>query len=78
MRPGEGPVFTEPLKNPADMERLKDIDVNENLKYVMDAISTTRRALEGKVSRQQLPGDLIYELKKSNMPISYPVGNMDF
>lgn len=50
MRPGEGPVFTEPLKNPADMEHLKDINVSEDLKYVMDAISTTRRALDGKVT----------------------------
>ncbi|OQR75187.1 uroporphyrinogen decarboxylase-like [Tropilaelaps mercedesae] len=49
MRPGEGPVFSEPLKNVTDVIRLKDINVNRDLKYVMEAITATRRALEGKV-----------------------------
>lgn len=49
MRPGEGPVFTEPIKEVGDLNRLRDVDVPNDLKYVMEALRTTRHALEGKV-----------------------------
>ena len=44
-----GPVFGKPLESPEDMSALKDVNVGESLSYVFDAISLTRRKLEGKV-----------------------------
>eukprot|EP00116_Pleurobrachia_bachei_P008194 sb/3468456/ len=50
MKPGIGPVFTEPLNTPADMEKLdRNVDVTEKLSYVYEAISLTRCRLEGTV-----------------------------
>jgi uroporphyrinogen decarboxylase len=50
MVPQKGPHFPEPLKTPADLERLKkDVDVDTSLKYVYDAITLTRKKLEGRV-----------------------------
>jgi uroporphyrinogen decarboxylase len=45
---GEGPVIHNPVRNQADVERLKVIDGGE-LDYVADAIRQTRRALNGQV-----------------------------
>ncbi|XP_068098630.1 uroporphyrinogen decarboxylase [Hyperolius riggenbachi] len=50
MEPGRGPVFSEPLKDPEDMKKLKTkIDVVEELGYVFRAITLTRHKLEGRV-----------------------------
>ena len=45
---GEGPVIHNHVRTRADVERLKLIDGSE-LRYVADAISLARRALEGRV-----------------------------
>jgi uroporphyrinogen decarboxylase len=45
----QGPSFPEPLSTPADISRLKDnIDVKQELGYVLDAITLTRHKLDGK------------------------------
>ena len=45
-----GPVFPHPLDTPADLARLPDkVDVDEALGYVFDAITMTRKKLEGEV-----------------------------
>merc|ERR1719187_1245187 len=50
MRPGEGPVFPSPLRDPASLETLGAASaVGEKLQYVYDAISLTRRELKGRV-----------------------------
>lgn len=50
MRAGEGPVLPEPLKNPDDLNRLnKSVNVFEKLDYVGQAITLTRKKLDGKV-----------------------------
>ena len=46
---GRGPVFPEPLKTPADLDRLVVPDVQESLKYVFDALTMTRQELNGRV-----------------------------
>lgn len=50
MLPGKGPHFPEPLDVPGDVSRLKEhVDANTELKYVFDAITLTRKALQGEV-----------------------------
>lgn len=50
MVPGKGPNFPEPLKTPDDMRRLSDnVDIYKELGYVGDAITLTRKKLEGEV-----------------------------
>ncbi|EAU84308.1 uroporphyrinogen decarboxylase [Coprinopsis cinerea okayama7 len=45
-----GPSFPEPLDVPADVEKLrKEVDVNKELGYVFEAITQTRKGLEGVV-----------------------------
>jgi uroporphyrinogen decarboxylase len=46
---GEGPKFEHPIQSADDIRKLPSPDVNESLGYVMDAISLTRRELDGKV-----------------------------
>ncbi len=46
---GEGPKFTRPIESPADVERLPVPDPNQELKYVMDAVSLIRKNLAGRV-----------------------------
>jgi uroporphyrinogen decarboxylase len=46
---GEGPKFERPIRSAEDIRKLPCPDVNESLGYVMDAISLTRRELDGKV-----------------------------
>ncbi len=46
---GEGPKFENPIRSADDIRKLPSPDVNESLGYVMDAISLTRRELDGKV-----------------------------
>ena len=46
----QGPSFPDPIRTPKDLERLKNnVDVNVALKYVFDAITKTRHALQGKM-----------------------------
>ncbi len=47
MKPGEGPHLPEPLRSPADLERLRTPDVRDALGYVFDAIRLIRRELDG-------------------------------
>jgi len=50
MKPGDGPVFTDPLKTPSDLEKLETpVNVEEKLGYVFQAINLTRHKLEGRV-----------------------------
>ncbi|WFD03185.1 uroporphyrinogen decarboxylase [Malassezia obtusa] len=49
MVPGKGPSFPYPLTGPKDMARLKKVDVDKDLGYVMDAITLTRKKLNGRV-----------------------------
>jgi uroporphyrinogen decarboxylase len=49
MNEGKGPIFPSPIKNAADIEKLKNIDPNVELKYVMDAISLTKKNLDNRV-----------------------------
>jgi uroporphyrinogen decarboxylase len=46
---GEGPKFEHPLRTAGDIRNLPSPDIGESLGYVMDAISLTRRELDGKV-----------------------------
>ncbi|CAG0918380.1 unnamed protein product [Notodromas monacha] len=50
MKPGEGPVFPQPLESVEDLSRLKPVSgVNLELDYVFKAITLTRTELNGKV-----------------------------
>ncbi len=46
---GRGPVFPDPLRVPDDLNRLTVPDVQSELKYVFDALTLTRKTLNGKV-----------------------------
>ena len=46
---GEGPKFERPVRDEADVAKLAAPDPNRELRYVMDAVSTIRRALDGRV-----------------------------
>ena len=46
---GEGPKFERPLRTPADIRRIAVPDMETELRYVMDAVRTIRRALDGSV-----------------------------
>lgn len=46
---GEGPKFKNPIVTLEDVEKLPTLDVNKDLKYVMDGISLTSRTLNGEV-----------------------------
>ncbi len=45
---GEGPVVHEPVRSPADVKKLRVIEAEEGLGYVLDAIRLIRRELDGK------------------------------
>ncbi|CAG8574619.1 10601_t:CDS:2, partial [Cetraspora pellucida] len=51
MLPGQGPHFPDPLKVPQDVDTKlrKHVDVHEELGYVFEAITMTRKALNGRV-----------------------------
>ncbi|KAF3902146.1 hypothetical protein ABW21_db0205249 [Orbilia brochopaga] len=50
MLEGKGPSFPDPLRVPKDLEKLKDkVDVKKELGYVFQAITRTRRELNGMV-----------------------------
>ncbi len=46
---GEGPHFERPVRSPADIERIPVPDPEHDLGYVMEAVSTIRTALSGRV-----------------------------
>jgi uroporphyrinogen decarboxylase len=46
---GEGPKFTHTIKSMADVKKLPNIDPELELKYVMDAVRTIRKNLQGSV-----------------------------
>ncbi len=46
---GEGPKFKKPIARPADVDGLAVPDIEEELGYVMAAVSVIRRELDGKV-----------------------------
>ncbi len=46
---GEGPKFERPLKTEADIKALRVPDIGKDLKYVTDAVSQIRKALDGRV-----------------------------
>ena len=46
---GEGPKFERPLKTEADIKALRVPDIGTDLKYVTDAVSQIRKALDGRV-----------------------------
>ena len=46
---GEGPKFERPLRTEADVAKLAAPDPNIELRYVMDAVTTIRKALDGRV-----------------------------
>ena len=49
MNEGKGPVFPEPVRNDDDIKKLKIIDPTVELKYVLDAVSLTKKELNGRV-----------------------------
>jgi uroporphyrinogen decarboxylase len=51
MHPGSGPHFPDPLRKPEDVKiKLRDtVDVDKELGYVFEAITMTRKALDGEV-----------------------------
>ena len=50
MVPGKGPHFPEPVRTPADLSRLTpNPDVDEELGHVYDALTLTRKELDGRV-----------------------------
>jgi uroporphyrinogen decarboxylase len=46
---GTGPRFQDPIAAPSDLERLRAVDVERDLAYVLDAIRLTRAELRGRV-----------------------------
>ena len=46
---GEGPIFDKPVRSEADVNALPVPDPEDSLKYVMDAVRTIRRELDGRV-----------------------------
>ncbi|MCK9282038.1 MAG: uroporphyrinogen decarboxylase [Melioribacteraceae bacterium] len=49
MNEGKGPIFPSPIRNTSDIEKLKNIDPMVELKYVMDAVSLTKKNLDNRV-----------------------------
>jgi len=46
---GEGPKFERPLREESDIQKLKIPDIEKDLKYVIDAVSQIKTALQGRV-----------------------------
>lgn len=49
MNEGKGPVFPSPIRTVDDAKKLKDIDPTKELKYVLDAVTLTKRILDNRV-----------------------------
>jgi len=46
---GKGPIFHNPLKNESDIDSLKCLDPFKDLKFVLDAVSLTKKEINGRV-----------------------------
>jgi uroporphyrinogen decarboxylase len=46
---GKGPVFEHPIRNSSDADNLKKLDPYKDLKYVLDAVSLTKKELNNRV-----------------------------
>ncbi|MEW6511001.1 MAG: uroporphyrinogen decarboxylase [Bacteroidota bacterium] len=44
-----GPVFGAPLRSASDLESLRDVDPERQLRFVMEAIAASKRSLQGRV-----------------------------
>jgi uroporphyrinogen decarboxylase len=49
MYEGRGPVFPKPIRNESDAKNLKQIDPTVDLKYVLDAVSLTKKELNRRI-----------------------------
>lgn len=49
MHEGRGPIFPSPIRTEDDLKSLNNIDPTSDLKYVLDAVSLTKRELDGRV-----------------------------
>ncbi|WOO78464.1 Uroporphyrinogen decarboxylase [Vanrija pseudolonga] len=50
MEPSKGPVLPDPLVTPADLKKLREnVDVQKELGYVFEAVTLTRKGLDGRV-----------------------------
>ena len=49
MHEGKGPIFPDPVRNEEDAKNLKIIDPSKDLKYVLDAVSLTKKELNNRV-----------------------------
>jgi uroporphyrinogen decarboxylase len=50
MEPSKGPVLPEPLVDPTHLARLRDtVDIEKELGYVFEAVTLTRKGLDGRV-----------------------------
>jgi uroporphyrinogen decarboxylase len=49
MDEGKGPVFPNPVRSELEINKLKEIDPSKDLKYVLDAVSLTKKELNGRV-----------------------------
>lgn len=49
MNEGKGPVFPNPIRTIDDAKKLKGIDPTKELKYVLDAVSLTKKHLDNRV-----------------------------
>lgn len=49
MHEGTGPVFPNPIRSEYDADKLKQIDPTKDLKYVLDAVSLTKKELQDRV-----------------------------
>jgi len=45
----KGPIFHHPIRTENDADKLKEIDPTKELKYVLDAVSLTKKELNGRV-----------------------------
>lgn len=49
MDEGVGPQFPDPIRKAADLGRLREVDVETDLKYMLDGVRLARRELNGRV-----------------------------
>ena len=49
MKEGQGPVFESPVRTEEDADKLKQIDASDDLSYVLDAITLTKKELNNRV-----------------------------
>lgn len=49
MHEGKGPIFPKPIRNDDDANQLRSIDPTKDLKYVLDAVSLTKKELNSRV-----------------------------